>query len=510
MFVFTRGRSDRSRTFPSDGQARRRRAALVGRSLALLAVAGVAVAGCGSSSSGPGKLKATSGGKAVVKVAVVSNSNMVDIEKLTPEFEKLNPGIKVEYDTLNENNERSLIETDITTHANEFNAVMISNYETPIWAKNGWLVNLTPQLTRTRAMTSATCSSRSPTRSVQRRPVLGAVLRRVLDGLLPKEPVQGGRPDDADASDVEAGRRVCRQAEQPVQELAGICLRGQNGWGENLAALDTVINTAGGSWFNSSWKPQLTSPADEAAMNFYVNLVRKDGEPGASNDGFTECESALRRGQGRDVVRRDRRRGPDHDRLPKVGADTGYAYAPTGTPTGATGVPSGWLYTWSLSIPKGVPNEAAALKYIEWATGKSYIAYSGPKIGWANIDPGTRYSTYCAAAVQEGRGRVLGDHAVIDQSHRPNAPDRFERRGPVSAACSSSMSRGSSLSAPGVKPDLGGDRRHRVGKTGTADQSAGSHLNRPASRTIEVTASTDRPVSYNSHLEGFVPHGWSE
>jgi sorbitol/mannitol transport system substrate-binding protein len=34
------------------------------------------------------------------------------------------------------------------------------------------------------------------------------------------------------------------------------------------------------------------------------------------------------------------------------------------------------------------------MKYIEWATGKQYIDYSGPKIGWANIDPGTRYSTY--------------------------------------------------------------------------------------------------------------------
>ena len=35
--------------------------------------------------------------------------------------------------------------------------------------------------------------------------------------------------------------------------------------------------------------PQLTSGPDEAATNFYVNLVRKYGEPGASNDGFTEC-----------------------------------------------------------------------------------------------------------------------------------------------------------------------------------------------------------------------------
>ena len=91
--------------------------------------------------------KAHAASVATIKIAIVSNSNMLNIEKLTPAFEKMNPGIKVVYDTLNENNERALIETDITTHANEFNAVMISNYETPIWAKNGWLVNLSPQLT---------------------------------------------------------------------------------------------------------------------------------------------------------------------------------------------------------------------------------------------------------------------------------------------------------------------------------------------------------------------------
>ena len=114
------------------------------RLAAVAGAVGVAAALVGTS-AGDAQVKAHAA-SATVKVAVVSNSNMIDIEKLTPAFEAQNPGIKVVYDTLNENNERSLIETDITTHANEFNAVMISNYETPIWAKNGWLVNLSPQL----------------------------------------------------------------------------------------------------------------------------------------------------------------------------------------------------------------------------------------------------------------------------------------------------------------------------------------------------------------------------
>jgi len=43
-------------------------------------------------------------------------------------------------------------------------------------------------------------------------------------------------------------------------KTAGICLRGLAGWGDNMASLDTVVNTFGGEWFNMSWQPQLTSP----------------------------------------------------------------------------------------------------------------------------------------------------------------------------------------------------------------------------------------------------------
>jgi sorbitol/mannitol transport system substrate-binding protein len=364
--------------------------------VALIAAAGL-IAGCGSSGSGnSGGGKSGSGsGKTTVRVAVVSNSNMLDIEKLTKKFEAENPNIHVVYDTLNENNERSKIETDITTHANEFNVVMISNYETPIWAKNGWLVNLKPPLSADSSydvndLLKPIASSLSYNGGLYGVPFYGESsmlyyrksLAKAAGITIPLHPTWQQIAADA------------AKLNNPSKGVAGICLRGQEGWGENLAALDTVINTAGGSWFNTKWEPQLTSPKTEAAVNFYVNLLKNDGEQGASNDGFTECESDY--GQGKAAMWYDATvaAGLIDTTYPKVGKDTGYAYAPIGPPSGGSGVPSGWLYTWSLSIPKGTPGEAAALKYVEWATGKQYIAYSGPKLGWANIDPGTRYSTY--------------------------------------------------------------------------------------------------------------------
>ena len=354
-----------------------------------------------------------------IKVAVVSNSNMLDIEKLTPAFEKMNPGIKVVYDTLNENNERSLIETDITTHANSFNAVMISNYETPIWAKNGWLVNLTPQLSKSYAVTDLL------------KPMRNALS---YNGGLYGVPFYGEssmvyyRKDLLKAAGLTMPLHpTWLQIETIAKKLnsantAGICLRGLAGWGENMAVLDTVINTAGGSWFNTKWQPQLTSPADEAATNFYVNLIKAAGEPGASNDGFTECEAAYGAGKAAMWYDATVAAGLIATAYPKVSANTGYAYAPTGSPSGASGVPSGWLYTWSLSIPKGVPNVAATVKYLEWATGKGYIAYSGPKIGWANIDPGTRYSTYALPQYKKAAGAFSGITLASINGANPNHP----------------------------------------------------------------------------------------
>jgi sorbitol/mannitol transport system substrate-binding protein len=107
---------------------------------------------------------------------------------------------------------------------------------------------------------------------------------------------------------------------------------------------------------------------------------------------------------------------------PSVSANTGYAWAPTGTATGAPGVASGWFYTWSLSIPAGVSNEAATIKYLEWATGKGYIASSGPKIGWANIDPGTRYSTYAIPQYKKAAGAFAGLTLASINTANPNHP----------------------------------------------------------------------------------------
>ncbi len=75
-------------------------------------------------------------------IATVNNGHMIEMQKLTPHFEKANPGIKVKWVTLEEGVLRQRVTTDIATKGGQFDVMTIGMYETPIWGKKGWLNEL--------------------------------------------------------------------------------------------------------------------------------------------------------------------------------------------------------------------------------------------------------------------------------------------------------------------------------------------------------------------------------
>ncbi|MBV9232027.1 MAG: extracellular solute-binding protein, partial [Chloroflexi bacterium] len=177
----------------------------------------------------------------------------------------------------------------------------------------------------------------------------------------------------------------------PAHGVAGIALRGQAGWGMNMAPLDTMINTYGGQWFDTNWQPQLTAPAVEQAVSDYVMLLQKYGEPDASNSGWQECLSLM--GQGKAAMYYDATSLAGQLETPsvsKIAGNVGYAYAPTKvTPNG-----SRWLWAWSLGIVNSSHNKDAAFQFMTWATSPQYLTLAGQTFGWANVPPGTRSSIY--------------------------------------------------------------------------------------------------------------------
>jgi len=177
----------------------------------------------------------------------------------------------------------------------------------------------------------------------------------------------------------------------PSKNQYGICLRGLPGWGEMGAPLTTVINTFGGEWFDQKWQPQLTSAADKAAISFYINTLRKYGEPGATSASFTACETDFAQGKVAMWYDATSAAGVISDpKQSKVASQVGYAYAPTKvTPLGAH-----WLWAWSIAMESSSKNKDAAFKFLTWATSKTYINLVAAYKGWGNVPPGTRLSTF--------------------------------------------------------------------------------------------------------------------
>ena len=74
-----------------------------------------------------------------VTIATVNNPDMIELKKLSPKFEEKNPDIKLNWVITEENVIRQRITTDVSTGSGQFDIVQIGLYETPIFAKRGWL-----------------------------------------------------------------------------------------------------------------------------------------------------------------------------------------------------------------------------------------------------------------------------------------------------------------------------------------------------------------------------------
>ena len=375
---------------------KKRRLAAAACAAAVVTAAAACSSGGGSGSGSGNAASGSNSSTGTVTVAVVSNplvtGQMIPLTQSV--FEKENPGITVKFATYTEGDLRAAIEKDVSTHSNSFNAVMIGPYEAPLFAKNNWLVDLTKQYIASDPSYDAAdllppvAKALSYNGDLYAAPFYGEssmlyynkTLLKAAGVTLPQHPTW----DQVQAA--------AAKLNQPGK-VSGICLRGLAGWGDNMAALDTVINTFGGEWYDSNWSAQLNSPADTAAINFYVNLIKTAGESGASNDSFNQLLTLY--GQGKCAMWYDATVAATSiaGEFPSVYAQTGYAFAPTEKTSS-----SGWLWSWSLGIPQGVNDQSAAWKWISWATSKQYDTLVAQKYGWSAVPPGNRTSLYSNAS----------------------------------------------------------------------------------------------------------------
>lgn len=322
-------------------------------------------------------------------IAAANNADMVLMRSLSVAFEKQNPNVHLNWVMLDENTLRQRVTTDVATGGRQFDVVMVGTYEVPIWAKKGWLAPIT-------ALPA----------DYDVNDLLKPVREGLsYDGLLYALPFYGessmtyyrkdlfaakgiAMPPQPTYEDIE---RFAQALTDKANQVYGICLRGQPGWGANMAFISTMVNTFGGRWFDESWHATIDTPEWKSAVGEYIKLLVLYGPPGASSNNFNE-NLALFAG-GHCAIWIDATVGAGILSDPgQSGVATKVGFAPA--PIAVTSRGAHWLWAWALGVAQSTEHRSEAMKFIAWATSKEYVNSVAELKGWGATPPGTRYSTY--------------------------------------------------------------------------------------------------------------------
>ncbi len=340
-------------------------------------------------------------------IATVNNGHMVEMAKLGKFFEQDNPDIRLKWVTLEEAVLRQRVTLDIATRSGQFDVMTIGMYETTIWGKKDWLVELKPDAAYdVDDLLPTIRAGVSVGDKLYAAPFYGESSMIMYRSDLVKK--AGMTIEDRPTWN--HLRDVAAKIHDPENGVYGICLRGKPGWGDNMALFGTMVNSFGGQWFDMNWKPQLTSQPWKNAANFYVDLLKKYGPPGSSSNSFNEILALFN--QGKCGIWIDATIAASFITDPKqstVADKVAFAQSPVGvTDRGAN-----WLWAWSLAIPKSAKHVDAAQRFVRWATSKEYIALVARETGWGNVPTGTRKSTYANPAFQKAAVFAAAEQKAI-------------------------------------------------------------------------------------------------
>ena len=326
-------------------------------------------------------------------IATVNNSDMIIMQKLSPQWEEAT-GHTLNWVVLEENVLRQRVTTDIATNGGQFDIITIGAYEAPIWGAQGWLTAL------------------DDLGDAYDYDDIYEPIRAGLsaDGTLYAVPFYAEssftfyRTDLFEAAGIEvpaeqmtydAFAEIVAQVHDPDNGVYGTCQRGKAGWGENMAFVGPLVNAFGGRWFDMDWNPQIDSEAWHNAINYYIDLMNNYGPPGASANGHNENRALFADGKCATWVDATSAAGFIYNPNESTVSDkTGFFQAPKQVTDKGTG----WFWAWALAIPASSQKADAAKEFLAWSTSKEYVTLVGESEGWVAAPPGTRKSTYANQA----------------------------------------------------------------------------------------------------------------
>lgn len=328
-------------------------------------------------------------GEKWLTIGTVNNADMLVMRQLARDYEARRPRVKLQWRVMDEGTLRTRLLSDLAINDGQFDVVTLGAYEVPLWARRGWLSplanlpasyevdDLFPSVRA--GLTHAGQLHALPFYAESSITYYRADLFEAAGLTLSAQPTW----DEV----AQAAQRLHR----PEDGIYGICLRGRPGWGENMTLVTTMVNAYGGRWFDPRWRAELTSPAWEAAVTQYVELLRSYGAPSPELNSYNENLRLFAAGRCAIWVDATVAAGTLYDaRRSQVAGRVAVAAAPRArTDRGAA-----WLWSWSLAVPQSSPHQAEAQDFITWATSRPYLQAVARQQGWVAVPPGTRMSTY--------------------------------------------------------------------------------------------------------------------
>jgi sorbitol/mannitol transport system substrate-binding protein len=357
------------------------------RLVAAVIVLGLAASGC----AGWGGGGVGGGGPESINVLMVNNPQMVDLQSLTADHFTAETGITVNFTVLPENDVRDKISQEFSSQAGQYDVASLSNFEIPIYARSEWIAPMDdfiaddPEFDQDDILEPMVLSLSGEDGQVYGQPFYGesSFLMYRKDVLDAEGITMPERPTWPEVANIAA------QVDGVQPGMAGICLRGQPGWGQVFAPLTTVVNTFGGTWFTEDWQAEVNGEGFTEATQFYIDLVREHGENGAPQAGFTECLNNMIQGNVAMWYDATSAAGSLEAAESPVKGKMGYVAAPV-VETDS----SGWLYAWSWGIQQASEKKDNAWRFVSWASSKEYEELVGTELGWSKVPAGKRASTY--------------------------------------------------------------------------------------------------------------------
>jgi len=289
-----------------------------------------------------------------ITIATVNNADMITMQELAPQWEKAT-GNTINWVVLEENVLRQRTTTDIATGGGSFDIMFIGAYETPIWGANGWLTSLND---------FADDADYD----------LNDVFQLVRNGLSAKGnlyalPLYSETSFTYYRTDIFEAKGIKVPSEQVTYtqfaEMAAKAHDPDNG------------------------NPQLDSPEWNAALTYYVDLMKNSGPPGASANGHNENRALFKDGKCATWIDATSAAGDVRNPATSSVADkTDFFKAPKQVTDKGTG----WFWSWALAIPASSKKVDSAKSFLKWATSKEYFTLVGETKGWVAVPSGTRQS----------------------------------------------------------------------------------------------------------------------